>query len=158
LAFPSLSAYGTGATPVFQTLAAQGSFTTDSFGVYLAHTYSELYLGGTNNEFYKGDFTYVPLTKEVRLCRVVPRFDVNNNTVTSQGYWQINIDALYVNGQRVTGVTDSVVDTGTTLILGDNKTVQAIYNHIPGSAHATRPGYYTSTEIGQLSLVYRKIN
>ncbi|KAI9449175.1 acid protease [Lactarius psammicola] len=122
LAFPSLSAYG--ATPVFQTLAAQGSFPTDSFGVYLAHSYSELYLGGTNNKFYKGDFTYLPLTHE--------------------GYWQTKIDSINVNRLNVAIVTDSVVDTGTSLILGDNKTVQAIYDHVPGSSEANgHPGFYT---------------
>ncbi|KAH9054927.1 acid protease [Lactarius vividus] len=114
LAFPSVSNFG--AIPVFQTLIAQGSFTTNSFGVCLTHTYSELYLGGTNNKLYKGDFTYVQLTNE--------------------GYWQTNIDALYVNGQKIAGVTDSVIDTGTSLIIGDSKTVKALYDHIPGSAPA----------------------
>ena len=70
LAFPSLSVYG--ATPVFHTLAAQGSLPANTFGVYLAENGSELYLGGTNNKLHKGDFTHVPLTREVRLCRVVP--------------------------------------------------------------------------------------
>ncbi len=54
-----------------------------------------------------------------------------------------------------------MIDTGNTLIFGDNKTVQAIYDHIPGSAQASAdigPGIYTSTEIGQLPLVYRKTN
>ncbi|KAI9438009.1 acid protease [Lactarius indigo] len=122
LAFPSLSSFG--AIPIFQTLAAQGSFTSDSFGVYLARTYSELYLGGTNNNLYKGDFTYVQLTNE--------------------GYWQTNMDALYVNRQKIADVTDVIIDTGSSLIVGDNKTVRALYNHIPGSAPADfGPGYYT---------------
>ncbi len=54
------------------------------------------------------------------------RFDVNNHTLQAQGYWQTNIDALNVNGQRIASLTDSIIDAGTTLILGDNKTVQAI--------------------------------
>ncbi|KAF8266899.1 acid protease [Lactarius quietus] len=111
LAFPSLSAYG--ATPVFQTLAAQGSFANNSFGVCLTKANSELYLGGTNNKLYKGGFTYVPLTQ--------------------QGYWQTNFDALYLNGRKIAGVKSSVIDTGTSLILGDNYTVGAVYNVIPGS-------------------------
>ncbi|KAI9449173.1 acid protease [Lactarius psammicola] len=123
LAFPSLSAYN--ATPVFYTLAAQGSLPSNTFGVYLADNGSELYLGGTNNELHRGDFVHVPVTHE--------------------DFWQTRFDALYLNGRKIAGARDLIIDTGNTLILGDNKTVQAIYDHIPGSALATDigPGLYT---------------
>ncbi|KAH9017350.1 acid protease [Lactarius deliciosus] len=114
LAFPSISPYQ--ATPFFLTLAAQGSLPSNSFGFYLANEGSELFLGGTNDKLHGGDFTYVPVTKE--------------------GYWETNVDAIYVNGRKVAGVRDSIIDTGTTIILGDAKTVKAIYKHIPGSKPA----------------------
>ncbi|KAH9033421.1 acid protease [Lactarius pseudohatsudake] len=124
LAFPSISPYQ--ATPVFLTLAAQGSLPSNAFGFYLANKGSELFLGGTNNKLHDADFTYVP--------------------VTNEGYWETNVDALYVNGRKIAGVRDSIIDTGTTMILGDAKTVQAIYKHIPGSKPAPAdigPGLYT---------------
>ncbi len=152
LAFQAISVYN--APPFFQTLVAQGSLPTNSFGFFLAKEGPELFLGGTNDKLHNGDFTYVPLTNEVRLWRVVHRFDVNNHTLQAQGYWQTNIDALNVNGQRIASLTDSIIDAGTTLILGDNKTVQAIYDQIPGSAHIGS-GFYSSTYIRQLSLGHR---
>ncbi|KAH9026799.1 acid protease [Lactarius hengduanensis] len=114
LAFPSISPYK--ATPVFLTLAAQGSLPSNTFGFYLANEGSELFLGGTNDKLHDDDFTYVP--------------------VTNEGYWETNVDALYVNGRKIAGVKDSIIDTGTTMILGDAKTVKAIYKHIPGSKPA----------------------
>ncbi len=52
-------------TPFFQTLVTQGSLTENIFAFYLAKEGSELYLGGTNDKLYKGNITYVPVTKEV---------------------------------------------------------------------------------------------
>src|SRR5579859_4144349 len=69
LAFQSLSRLN--ATPVFQTLAAQGAFPANSFGFYLANEGSEVYLGGTNNKLHKDDFVYASVTQEVWLCREV---------------------------------------------------------------------------------------
>ncbi|KAH9029006.1 acid protease [Lactarius pseudohatsudake] len=123
LAFPSISPYK--ATPVFQTLVAQGSLPSNTFGFYFAKQGSELFLGGTNNELHDGNFTYVP--------------------VTNEGYWETNVDALYLDGWKVAGVRDSIIDTGTTMILGDAKTVKTIYSHIPGSKPAPAdipPGLY----------------
>jgi len=112
LAFPSLSAFN--ATPFFQTLAAQGDLPANSFGMYLAQSDSELYLGGTNDKLHKDGFTYVPVTREL--------------------FWEANFDALYLNGRRLTGVRDAIIDSGTTQIVGDTLTVKKIYDRIPGSA------------------------
>jgi len=97
--------------------------------MYLAQNYSELYLGGTNNKLHNGDFTYVPLIHEVRLCREVSRFGVNIYTL--QGYWQTNVDALYVNGQQIASTTDSIIDSGTNMILGDSQTVRPCTTRSP---------------------------
>jgi len=112
LAFPSMSAYGD--SPLFQTLVAQGSLPANSFGMYLSQNYSELYLAGRNNKLYKGDFTYVPVTHE--------------------GYWQTQFEALYFHNKKIASISDAVIDSGTTMILGNRKAVQAFYHHIPGSA------------------------
>jgi aspartyl protease len=63
LAFPSLSAFN--ASPVFQTLISGGVVSSPVFGFKLAPNGSELFLGGTNNKLYTGNFTWVPLTIQV---------------------------------------------------------------------------------------------
>ena len=104
-----------------------------------------MYIGGTNSQLYQGDFTYVPVTQEVRLCQECLRFSVNNHIF--QGYWQINIDGLYLSGQRIASAIDAIVDSGTSMILGDTTTVQAFYDQIPGS-YLIGSGYYSSKDIG----------
>jgi hypothetical protein len=137
LGFPSLSEYH--ATPLFNTLVTQGVLPTNSFGLCP----SELYIGGTNNKLYKGSFTYVPVTVAVRFCIEVPRFGVNDHTF--QGFWQTVFDGLYVNGQKISGTTNMIIDSGTSMIMGDTTTVQAFYAQIPGSTLITgKPGYYKS--------------
>ncbi|KAH9026780.1 acid protease [Lactarius hengduanensis] len=116
LGFPSLSGYG--AIPLFHSLVAQGVLPTDSFGLCP----SELYIGGTNDQLYKGNFTYVPVTQE--------------------GYWQTNIDGISLGGRKIAGTTNTIIDSGTAMILGDNKTVQAFYDQIPGS-YLINGGYYS---------------
>jgi hypothetical protein len=153
LAFPNVAIFS--ASPFFQTLATQGALPTNSFGMYLAQNDSELYLGGTNDRLHKGNFTYAPLTQVVRLCRVDPRFDDNNHAL--QGYWETNFDALYLNGRKISGVRDAVIDSGTTQIVGDRETVQTFYDRIPGSADIGS-GVYSGTYIRQLSLGHRETN
>jgi cathepsin D len=64
MAFESLSQYK--ANPVFQTLVAEGAVDSPTFGFKLASSGSELFVGGTNSELYKGDFTWVSVTQPVR--------------------------------------------------------------------------------------------
>jgi len=73
-----------------------------------------------------------------------------------QGYWQTNIDALYVNGQQIASTTDSIIDSVTTMILGDNQTVQALYDQIP-SSFPMKSGFYSSTG-NRMALCHRKID
>ncbi|KAF8274300.1 Asp-domain-containing protein [Lactarius quietus] len=112
LAFPSLSEFK--ASPVFQTLVDQNALPADHFGLHLASEGSELYLGGTNDEFYTGDFYYTP--------------------VTHPSYWTSYFDALYLNEKQIAGARELIIDSGTSVIVGDNETVHAIYDNIPGSA------------------------
>lgn len=72
LGFQSVSKYN--ATPFFINLISQGIVSNPVFGVRLANEGSELFLGGTNRELYQGDFTYVPVTKEVRYTALYATF------------------------------------------------------------------------------------
>jgi hypothetical protein len=62
---------------------------------------------------------------------------------SSQGFWQIQSTSATINGQTVdrSGNT-SIMDTGTTLCLVDDKLVEAVYKAIPGSKYdQTQQGY-----------------
>lgn len=51
-----------------------------------------------------------------------------------QGFWQTTFDAITVNGDVVSVSTQAaVIDTGTTMILGDQDSISNIYEKIPGS-------------------------
>ena len=58
-------------------------------------------------------------------------------TMVLQGYWQGKIDGISVNGATVISSQDVVIDTGTNQVFGDTKSIQAIYDQIPGSQSAT---------------------
>ncbi|KAI0318428.1 acid protease [Amylostereum chailletii] len=111
MGFESISDYD--ANPPFQSMVAAGAVDKSVFGFKLSDGGAELYLGGTNSDLYSGDFAYVP--------------------VTQQGYWQVDLDAFNVNGKEVVSGTPSIIDTGTTLIIGDTSSVDAVYAKIPGS-------------------------
>ncbi|KAH8997792.1 acid protease [Lactarius hatsudake] len=111
MGYESLSSYG--ASPVFQSLVFQGQVSTPVFSFYFAESGSELYIGGTNQALYTGPFAYMP--------------------VTTRGYWEGLFDSISVNGKTVFGSERAVIDTGTTQVVGDTQSVQAIYDQIPGS-------------------------
>lgn len=74
-----------------------------------------LTLGGVDPSRFQGDITYAPLQ--------------------ALDYWRVALDAVVVNGHTVpTGSQNSsIIDTGTSLILGPASQVRALYAHIPGS-------------------------
>jgi hypothetical protein len=67
-----------------------------------------------------------------------------------QGYWQVTLDGITLNGRQVFSATQAIIDTGSTLILGPAEVVEAIYERIPGAIPAlnrdgTKSGLYTSS-------------
>lgn len=125
LGYQTISQYNS--PPFFQTLVAQNKPTDPVFAFKFAALGSELFLGGVNTNLYKGNFTYAP--------------------VTTRGYWQVNMDSVAVNSKNnVVGRISAVIDTGTTLIVGDAANVKKFYAAIPGSKDASGTlgaGYYT---------------
>ncbi|KAH9175891.1 acid protease [Lactarius sanguifluus] len=124
LGYQSISAYNS--PPLFQTLVAQGRVTLPQFAFKLSNTGAELFLGGTNSNLYNGSFTYVPVTK--------------------QGYWQTILTGIFINDcpDFLLNQTSVIIDTGTTLIIGNENDVKAIYAKIPGS----QPGPDSGLEEG----------
>ncbi|KAF7289300.1 Acid protease [Mycena indigotica] len=125
MAFPALSVFG--ANPLFTTLVNQGQVPS-AFGVKLADSGSELRLGGVNTALFTGAFRNVSLIEE--------------------DFYALNLQALDVSSRTVAtanGVT-AIVDTGTTLLIGDPQGVEILYSAIPGAKDASAilgPGFFT---------------
>ncbi|KAG1768957.1 aspartic peptidase domain-containing protein [Suillus occidentalis] len=105
MSFKSLSHFA--ADPVFDTLVSQGAVPESVFAFKLASSGSELRVGGVNSALYKGSFTYTP--------------------VTEKAYWQINGDGMGLNGKTVVKKFSAIVDSGTSLILGNSSQVKQLY-------------------------------
>ncbi|KAK7470902.1 hypothetical protein VKT23_002318 [Stygiomarasmius scandens] len=124
MAFPEISEFN--ANPVFQTLIAQGTVDEPVFSFKLSETGSELFLGGVDNDLFTGEFTQVP--------------------VTQVGFWQVDLDSANVNGSPAVESISAIIDTGTTLVVGDQDTVEQFYAAVPGAADASNtigPGFFT---------------
>lgn len=119
MAFESLSVYG--ANPVIQTLIDNNVISDPVFAFKLASSGSELRIGGINSALYSGSLTYTP--------------------VTQQGFWQISGDAISANGNTALSSFSAVIDTGTTLIIGDLDTVGQFYSTL--NATDLGNGFYT---------------
>ncbi|EPQ56641.1 acid protease [Gloeophyllum trabeum ATCC 11539] len=137
MAFKSISEYN--ANPFFQTLVADGVTSDPVFAFKLSKSGAELDLGGTDSSKYSGDFTYAPVTQE--------------------GYWQVDLDAVSVGGKKAVTGLSSIIDTGTTLIVGDSDNVAQLYDAIDGAQDASETigqGYYTvpCDSIPTLSLTF----
>lgn len=63
-----------------------------------------------------------------------------------QAYWQVDLDSVKVDGTEAVGSISSIIDTGTTQIVGDDDNVAAVYQQISGSADGSQygEGLYTS--------------
>ncbi|KAF8327281.1 acid protease [Cantharellus anzutake] len=112
LARPLLSRYN--ATPFFNTLIQQGCVRRSVFAFHLSECGSSLRLGGTDESIYKPPLTF--------------------NNVTSQLYWQVNLDGVNVGRNRAVSGLSAIIDSGTTVIAGDPDTVGQFYQAINGSA------------------------
>ncbi|KAH7912668.1 aspartic peptidase domain-containing protein [Hygrophoropsis aurantiaca] len=118
MGYKSISDYN--ADPVFQTLVKQGKASKQSFSFKLAQSGSELYIGGANSKMYTGEFTYVDVTK--------------------QGYWEVPLDGVSSADKQILNQLDSIIDTGTTVIIGDMANVKAFYDAIGGQDATSTAG------------------
>ncbi|KAL8178860.1 UNVERIFIED_CONTAM: hypothetical protein K2H54_057276 [Gekko kuhli] len=124
LAYPSYAVGG--ATPVFDNMMSEGLVQQDLFSVYLSRetTGSVVIFGGIDESYFTGS--------------------INWNTVTEQGYWQIAMDSILVNGQEIAcnGGCQAIVDTGTSLLAGPPASITKIQNAIGAT-----PGNYDQYDI-----------
>ncbi|KAI0032960.1 acid protease [Vararia minispora EC-137] len=120
MAFKSISDYN--ANPFFQTLIANNAVSESAFSFKLSQSGAQLYLGGADTSQYTGDFTFVPVDQE--------------------GYWQVTMDGASVKSKQVVGGRSAIIDTGTTLIVGDSQSIASAYSSI-SSAQDNGDGTYS---------------
>lgn len=107
------------------TAFAQKSAKQNVFAFKLASNESELYLGGTNKDLYKGAIEYHNLSSDI-------------------GFWIIGGGHAQVNGKNVVSGLETIIDSGTTIMYGPPATVKTFYKAIPGSKlYDDKNGYYS---------------
>lgn len=104
MAFPQLAAFGSAYLPYFYSLKKAGVVSSGKFQFDLRTSGSSLFLGGTNSAKYSTTPVYV-------------------NIDSNQGFWQV---PATVNTQSI----DSIVDTGTTIIVAPTSQAQALFKQL----------------------------
>ncbi|XP_038675275.1 pepsin A-3-like [Scyliorhinus canicula] len=116
-----------GATTVFDNMMSENLVERPLFSFYLTRengqSGSEVVFGGVDPNHFTGQINWVP--------------------VTVQGYWQIQLDGVKLNGQMVACQSgcQAIVDTGTSLIVGSAAPIQKIL-HAIGAGPENDAWYY----------------
>jgi len=152
------------ATPV-ENMISQGLISNGLFTAHLAswrdtNTSTDASAAentGTDNSG-ESFYTFGAIDQDVLSASNVSESDISYVAVdNSQGFWQFPSTSATVAGKTVDRSGNSAIaDTGTTLALVDDATVEAIYNAIPGSSYnSSQQGYVfpTSTTPDQLPVV-----
>jgi hypothetical protein len=125
MAWPQIAEITT-TKPYFNTLIANGAVSSGEFGFLLAKSGSVLYLGGVDRSVVNGNLNSVPVTQE--------------------GYWQVDMDSVDIGGSPAVSSLSVIIDTGTTLVVGDPDSVSQFYERIPDAQDASSTvgdGFYT---------------
>ncbi|KAI8986154.1 acid protease [Trametes punicea] len=100
--------------PPFITAVKQGAVREGIFSFKLAEVGSELCFGGRNRQLYKGEIE-------------------EHGLVSSVGYWQIGGASVKLNGKAVVSGFDTIVDSGTSLIVTPTAQGAAFWNQVQGA-------------------------
>jgi len=99
---------GGGPSPI-TAMVNSGQLEKPEFAFYLQDTPDapgELIFGGVDPDHYTGDFHNVPLSAET--------------------YWEVALDGLHVNGEKVGSTKKAIIDSGTSLLAGPSAEVKKI--------------------------------
>ncbi|PNI45160.1 PGA4 isoform 1 [Pan troglodytes] len=141
LAYPSISS--SGATPVFDNIWNQGLVSQDLFSVYLSaddKSGSVVIFGGIDSSYYTGSLNWVPVTVE--------------------GYWQITVDSITMNGEAIACAEgcQAIVDTGTSLLTGPTSPIANIQSDIGASENSDGDMVVSCSAISSLPDIVFTIN
>jgi hypothetical protein len=130
LAFPILSVNKV--PTVFENMVSQGVVDKAEFSFYLGKESGEkgeLLLGGTDPNYYTGDFQYVDLKAAT--------------------YWEITMDSMKVGDSTFGAGDNAIVDSGTSLLTGPSDSVKAIAEAI-GARPLVKGEYVVSCDATNL--------
>lgn len=99
----------------FQNAFQQNAISQNEFAIKLSTTGSELFLGGTNQNLHDGPFEF-------------------HNIDRTQGFWEPTGAQLSINRQTILFGFDTIIDSGTALIIGPYNDVAKLYATINGSS------------------------
>ncbi|XP_011798184.1 PREDICTED: pepsin A-4-like [Colobus angolensis palliatus] len=141
LAYPSISS--SGATPVFDNIWNQGLVSQDLFSVYLSaddKSGSVVIFGGIDSSYYTGSLNWVPVSVE--------------------GYWQISVDSITMNGEAIacSEGCQAIVDTGTSLLTGPTSPIANIQSDIGASENSDGEMVVSCSAISSLPDIIFTIN
>nr|P27678.1 RecName: Full=Pepsin A-4; AltName: Full=Pepsin I/II; Flags: Precursor [Macaca fuscata fuscata]CAA42425.1 prepropepsin A [Macaca fuscata] len=141
LAYPSISS--SGATPVFDNIWNQRLVSQDLFSVYLSaddQSGSVVIFGGIDSSYYTGSLNWVPVSVE--------------------GYWQISVDSITMNGKTIACAKgcQAIVDTGTSLLTGPTSPIANIQSDIGASENSDGEMVVSCSAISSLPDIVFTIN
>ncbi|KAH9989582.1 acid protease [Russula vinacea] len=115
MGFKGLSLFNS--SSVFETLFNGSQIPEPVVGMVLADSNPELIVGGRDSSRYSGDLVYTPV-------------DTGN-----AAYWHTKLDGISINGNDTEVSTlEAIIDSGSSLVLGNSGSIANIYASIPGSS------------------------
>ncbi|KAI0357453.1 acid protease [Trametes cingulata] len=112
LGYPALS--NLGHNPFFFTAVQQGTAAKGEFAFKLSQSGSELFIGGTNQDLYKGDIEFHDLS-------------------SSTGFWQIGGGSVSIGGKKAVSGFDTIIDSGSTILTAPTAAAKAFWKNVKGS-------------------------